>query len=115
MKIEEGKVMGFTLISGMEVVGKVEKLHENYVELKDAYALNVQQGQDEEGQFRTQVGLQPLTPFAFEDSKHGGIGVNLYLYTILLSVNLPQQITDQYSQATGNIIAPQNTGIITPN
>jgi len=113
MKIEEGKVMGFTLISGMEVVGKVVEVHDNYVELTDAYALSVQQAQTEEG-VQTQVGLQPLSPFAFEESKHGGISLNLYLYTVLLSVKLPAQIVDQYSTMTGNIITP-DSGVVMPS
>lgn len=114
MKIEEGKVMGFTLITGMEVVGKVVEVHDNYVELKDAFMLNVQQVPTDEG-VQTQIGLQPLTPFAFEETKHGGVSVDLYLYTVLLSVNLPEQITDQYSTMTGNIITPSSGGIVTPS
>jgi hypothetical protein len=115
MKIEKNNVMIFTLIGGMEVIAKVSELHDNYVEVKDAFAVAVEQGQDESGEFRTSVGLRPMSPFAFEESKHGGIDLNLYFATILISLPVPQQLSDQYSQATGSIIAPQNPGIIKPN
>jgi hypothetical protein len=115
MKIEEDKVMGFTLISGMEVVGKIVAVHDDYVELKDAYALNVQPMQGENGEVQTQVGLQPLSPFAFEEASHGGINVNLYLYTVLISVKLPESLVTQYSTMTGNIITPQSDNIVMPS
>lgn len=116
MKIEEGNIMTFTLLSGMELIGKVRKFHENelYLELTDTFMVMVQQGQDADGNFATQVRLQPLSPFAFEENKHGGVSVNLYLPTVLLSINPPEQLTEQYARATGNIIAPQKSGIQLP-
>lgn len=114
MTIEVGDIKTFTLITGMEVLGKVKAVGEGYFAVSDTFGVQVHPRADANGnQVGIQVTLIPLTPFALQESKTGGMDVELYFSSILLSTNPPQQLIEQYAAQTGTIIPPPTKTIKT--
>ena len=104
MKLEVGDVKSFTLISGMEVIGKVLSMEDNQIEIGSAFAVSLQPAPDGQG---VQVGFAPLSPFI-----RGPLDLTLYKYTLLLAVDPPEALLQQYATQTGSIIAPPRKKII---
>ena len=109
MSVKVGDIKSFTLITGMEVLGEVAAINDGYFEVREAFGVMVAEG--EGGQINVQ--LRPLAAFATHESPTGGLPVELYFSTILLSTNTPQGLLDHYANATGKILTPPEKKIVT--
>lgn len=107
MSIETGDIKTFTLITGMEIIGKVTDIKDNFFTVSEAFLVRVDpEFDDNKRQVGIKVAIAPLTPFALSQSKSGGLDIDLYFSSVLLSTNPPDQLTAQYVAQTGGIIAP---------
>jgi hypothetical protein len=100
-KIEEGDIKSFMLITGMEILGKVKKIENGYYDIEKAYGIHASQIEK-----RIHIELAPITPFAMNESSDGAVNVQLYFTTILLSIDPPVQLIEQYARQTGSIFVP---------
>jgi len=115
MTINAGDIKSFTLITGMEIIGKVAAVHEEYFEITEAFGVQVEQRVNEQNQpVGVEVGMRPLTSFAMQESRTGGMDIELYYSTLLLSTNPPEGVIMNYAQLTGAIIAPPEKKIVAP-
>ena len=102
MSIEIGSIKTFTLLTGMEIIGKVVGINDGVFDLEGAFAVNLQAGPpDGSGKPMAQVSLAQLSPF-----EEGGVDLELYKSTILISTNPPDMLITQFIQANSSIITP---------
>lgn len=107
MNIKVGDIKSFTLITGMEIIGKVSEIGEQRFSISKAYGVQVQPRTDESGNpSGVSVSLGPLSPFAMAEDKSGAMDIELYFSTILLATNPPEQLIAQYCTQTGSIVMP---------
>ena len=108
MTIEVGSIKTFTLITGMEIIGKVTSVDDAVYSIEKAFAVNVEPQPD--GSFGVRVSLAQLSPF-----ETGGVDLELYKYTILISTNPPEGLVEQYKTTTGSIVTPITKKIQLPS
>jgi hypothetical protein len=93
----------FGLANGMELIGTITSETADKFQLKNALALNVQQGQGPNGELR----LQLIPPTFFSSAENGGrkgADIELYKGNILFCYSLREDIMQQYVTQTGKII-----------
>lgn len=93
----------FGLSSGMEVIATVVSEDSEKFKLKNALALNVQQGQGPNGELK----LQLIPPTFFSNAEEGGrrgTDVVLYKASIMFTYALREDILQQYTLQTGRIV-----------
>ena len=106
--VENGDIRSFTLITGMEILAEVESVEDNYFVVKEAFGIAA----SDDGQGGLTLQLRPLTAFATHESPTGGMPLELYYATILLSTNPPSGLIEHYERQTGAIITPPEKKII---
>ena len=99
MNIESNKVSVFKLITGEEIVARVEELHPDYLVLSHPISMVV-----------TQQGLQ-MVPSLFSANLESNVRLNKNSVSM---VSEPREdIADSYRQATTGITVPPKKQIIT--
>lgn len=99
MNIESNKVSVFKLITGEEIVARVEELHTDYLVLSHPISMVV-----------TQQGLQ-MVPSLFSANLESNVRLNKNSVSM---VSEPREdIADSYRQATTGITVPPKKQIIT--
>ena len=107
-KVEVGDIKSFTLITGMEIIAEVEGIQDGYFVVKEAFGIAA----SDDGRGGLTLQLRPLTAFATNESPTGGMPLELYYATILLSTNPPGGLIEHYKKQTGAIITPPEKKII---
>jgi hypothetical protein len=106
---EVGDLRTFTLVSGMEIVGTIAAINDGSYTLVEAFAVQLQPVANERGeQTGAQVGLAPLSPFAMTQSDSWGLTLDLYNFTMLLSLPAPDVLVEAYDKHLNP------SGLITP-
>lgn len=108
-KVKVGDIRSFTLITGMEIIAEVESIESAYFSVKEGFGIAA----SNDGGGNITLELRPLTPFAMHESSTGGMPLELYFSSILLSTTPPQGLVEHYSKQTGKIIAPPERKIVT--
>lgn len=108
-KVEVGDIRSFTLITGMEIIGEVESIEDNYFSVKEGFGIAA----SDDGGGNLTLQLRPLTAFATNESPTGGLPLEMYFATILLSTKPPQGLIEHYAKQTGAIITPPEKKIVT--
>jgi hypothetical protein len=112
MTLQVGEVKTFTLITGMEIIGRITSVEEGYFCVEEAFGVAV----IDAGGGQMQLEIRPLTAFAPAQSKTAGMEIELYHSTILLSTAPPQGFMDHYLNhiEPHTIARPPEKKIITP-
>ena len=105
MSIEIGSIKTFTLITGMEIIGEVVGIRDGVFDIEGAFAVNLQPAPTDK--HVAQVSLAQLSPF--ED---GGIDLELYKGTILISTDPPVSLVAQFRQANSSIALPESNIVL---
>ena len=110
MTVKVGDIKSFTLITGMEILGEIEAIHDGYYDVKEAFGIAA----SDDGGGNLTLQIRPLTAFATHESPTGGLPLELYFSTILLSTKPPQGLIEHYAKQTGSIITPPEKAILAP-
>lgn len=102
MSVEVGDIKIFTLLAGIELIGKVTAVNSHGYSLDKVYAISATP-KDGGG---VNVQLMPISPFALDESKDGAISTDIYFSNILLTLNPPLQLIEHHAKKTGSIITP---------
>jgi hypothetical protein len=99
MNLESNKVFIFKLITGEEIVARVEELHQDFLVLSHPITMVV-----------TQQGLQ-MMPSLFSANIEANVQLNKN--SISMATDPREDIADSYRQATTGISVPPRKQIIT--
>lgn len=116
MSIEVGEIKIFMLVSGLEIIGKVEEVTDDYCKVKNAYAMQYHPQMNEQGQpVGIQINMSPLSVMVQKESRTGAADIDrLYFSSILKPIDPPEELSAQYSVQTGSVIQPSNKKIQMP-
>lgn len=115
MLIQKGDVMIFTLISGLEVLGRVKEVKEDRYEIENAMGIQSQQQVDENGMpVGVRIGLGVLSAFAQNNSQIGAMDATLHFSIIMSPQQVPEELIEQYSRLTGTIVPAHSSAIKMP-
>ena len=112
--IDAGDVRIFTLITGMEILGKVSKVENEVYHVAGAFGIQLQPDINESGQqIGVRIGIGVLSAFAQNKSKTGSMDIILHESSIMSVNDPPEDLVTQYSTLTGSVIAPPSRKIQT--
>lgn len=114
MSVQVNDIKIFMLISGLEIIGRIGSINDEFYEISQAYAMRYDAHQDEAGRPAIHVGMSPVSIMVQQESKTGAKDITIYKSAILFAIDPPESLLTQYASQTGSIIAPPSKKIQVP-
>lgn len=112
MTLKTGDIRTFTLITGMEIMAEIVSVEDGYYSVKEAFGLVSR----DDGKGKLVFELRPLSAFATAQTPTGGLPLELYFSTLLLSTPPPDGFLEHYNQIVNPhlIAVPPEQKIVVP-
>lgn len=100
-------VWGFKLFNGLEIIGQLDSVSENYYNIKNALGLGI--FQDDTNKESKVLRFVPLSGFTdLTDATHAGIDLEMHKSNVLVKYRPVPQIAKEYCEATSTIVIASN-------